>query len=177
MNAIDLVLLLPLGLAFIYGYRKGLVQIIFLVIALIIAIVACMKITSLVMSWLQSVADLGQWLPFFAYLLTFIGAFLLVTWFGRLVEKLLKASSLGFINKLSGAALAVLKVCFIISLVFWLLDRVNVIPENAKDGSFGYRTLDGFAPVVIEKATAWIPWLKDEIKDIEDSFDGNDPQA
>jgi membrane protein required for colicin V production len=170
MNAIDLVLLLPIGLAFIYGYRKGLILSIFSIIALVVAVVACMKVTSLVMGWIQSVVDLGQWLPFFAYLLTFMGAFLIVIWFGKLVERLVKASSLGIANKLSGAALGVLKACFLISLLFWLQDRVDVLPEKEKKGSFAYRTLNGFAPGVIGTATAWVPWVKDEIQDIEKSF-------
>jgi membrane protein required for colicin V production len=170
MNAIDLVLLLPLGLAFIRGYRKGLIVGIFSIIGLIIAVIACMKFTSVVMGWIQSLVGKENWLPFFAYLFTFIGVFLLVLWFGKLIEKLVESASLGTANKLLGAGLSILQACFIISLFFWLLDKVNVLPEKARDGSFGYRTLDGFAPKVIEKTTSWIPWLQDEVKDIEQNF-------
>lgn len=175
MNAIDLVLLLPIGLAFISGYRKGLVIGIFSIIAMVVAVIACMKLTSSVMAWLASVADFGQWLPFCAYLLTFIGAFLLVYWFGKLIEKLVEATSLGIANKLSGAALGVLKACFIISLLFWLMDRVEILPEDAKAGSLAYEALHKFAPDVIETTTGWIPWLKDEIRTIEESFSTAEP--
>jgi uncharacterized membrane protein required for colicin V production len=103
-------------------------------------------------------------------MLTFVGAFLIVLWFGKVIEGLLKAASLGTANKLFGAGLSVLKACFIISLIFWLLTRVDVLPEEAKEGSFSFNALDDFAPRVIEKTTSWIPWMKDEVKDIEQHF-------
>jgi membrane protein required for colicin V production len=170
VNAIDLILLLPLGLAFIRGYRKGFVLEVFTVIALVIAIIACMRITSFVMAWLQSIADLGQWLPFLAYVLTFIGAFLIVLWAGKLIEKVIEAGAMGIVNKLLGAAVTVITACFLISVFFWMLNKVDALPKNAKDGSFAYRTLDGFAPKVIEAATDGLPWFRNMVQDISDSF-------
>jgi membrane protein required for colicin V production len=170
MNAIDLIVLLPLGLAFIRGYRKGFVIEIFTLIGLVVAVIASMKCTSIVMGWIQPIAGNGKWLPFFAYMLTFIGAFLIVLWFGKIIEGLLKAASLGTVNKLFGAALSVLKACFIISLIFWLLTEVNVLPEEARKGSISYRALGDLAPKVIEKSTSWVPWLRDEMKDIKSHF-------
>ncbi|RYD74412.1 MAG: CvpA family protein [Sphingobacteriales bacterium] len=170
MNALDLVLLLPILLAAVRGYRKGIIVEVFSIIALIVAIIACLKITYEVTSWLEPWFGNSAWLPFIGYLVTFGGAFLLVMWLGKLFEKAVDMAQFGIVNKSLGAFFSILKTCFMISLLFWLTNRVQLIPQETQEGSIIYSTTKNLAPKLVTAGTAFLPSLKKLMPKIEEFF-------
>lgn len=169
MNALDLVLLLPIALAAIRGYRKGIIVEVFSVIALVVAIIACMKITYEVTSFLEPWFS-GPWLPFIGYLVTFAGAFLAVMWLGKIFEKAVDMAQFGIVNKSLGAFFSILKTCFMISLLFWLTNRIQLIPQETQNGSLIYTYLQNLAPKLVTAATAFLPSIKKIMPQIEEFF-------
>ncbi len=170
MNALDLVLMLPILLAAIRGYRKGIIVEVFSIVALIVAIIACMKITYEVTTWLEPWFSGSSWLPFIGYLVTFAGAFLAVRWLGKIFEKVVDMAQFGIVNKSLGAFFSILKTCFMISLLFWLTNRIQLIPQETQNGSLIYTSIKNLAPKLVTAASAFLPSIKKLMPQIEEFF-------
>jgi membrane protein required for colicin V production len=171
MNIIDLICLLPLAFAVINGFRKGLVIEIASLLAFILAIIACLKLTHWVMELLHPIAGDSKWLPFISYLVIFIGVYILVLWIGKLVEKAIQVVQLGLFNRVLGMIFSTLRMCFFISLVFWMLDLAHLVPKETKDQSITYKALHHFAADTITFLSNHIPVVKGEIDQVEHFFD------
>src|SRR5438874_204131 len=109
MNILDIVCLLPLTLAVIAGYRKGFIIEIVSFLAFVIAIIACLKLTHKVLELIQPSFGSGKWIPFIAYLITFVLTYLLVIWIGKLLEKVVRIIQLGTLNRALGIVFSLLK--------------------------------------------------------------------
>jgi len=170
MNTIDLILLLPLALAIIAGFRKGFIIEIASLLAFIIAIIACLKLTHKLMEIVEPYTGHSKWLPFICYLLVFVLVYILVLWVGKILEKGIKIVQLGAINRIMGVLFSLLKMCLLISLFFWLADMVHLIPKSAENQSYTYKALHGFASGFIAWLSDYIPWVKGEVSQVETFF-------
>jgi membrane protein required for colicin V production len=69
-----------------------------------------------------------------------------------MVEKLLKAVALGFVNRLLGIVFGVAKIAFIISVILVLVNKANrkynFLPEEEVEKSILYEPLSDFAPMI-----------------------------
>ena len=170
MNTIDLIVILPLALAIISGFRKGFIIEIASLLAFIIAIIACLKLTHKLMELIVQYTGNSKWLPFVSYILVFVLVYLLVMWLGKLLEKAIKIIQLGTVNRLLGIVFSLLKMCFLISLCFWLIDLVHLVPKASEEQSVVYRAIHGFAPTFFKWASDMLPWVKGEVAQIENFF-------
>lgn len=170
MNTIDLVLILPLALAVIAGFRKGFIIEVASLIAFIIAIIACLKLTHKLMELVQPYTGHSKWLPFICYILVFVLVYILILWVGKLLEKVVKIIQLGALNMIMGILFSLLKVCLLISLFFWLADMVHLIPKQTENQSYTYNALHNFASRFIGWISDYLPWVKGEINQIETFF-------
>ena len=170
MNTIDLVLLLPLALAIIAGFRKGFIIEIASLLAFILAIIACLKLTHKLIELVEPYTGHSKWLPFITYLVVFVLVYILVLWIGKILEKVVKIIQLGAINRMLGVLFSLLKTCILISLFFWLADMVHLIPKSTESESYTYKALHSFASVFFAWLSDYIPWVKGEINQIETYF-------
>jgi membrane protein required for colicin V production len=171
MTTIDIILILPLALAIISGYRKGLIIEIAALVAFIIGIIACLKLTHKVILFVHPWTGDSKWVPLICYLVVFLAVYLLVMWIGKLLEKVVKIVQLGLINRLLGVLFSLLKMCFFISLVLWLINQVHLIPDDVKDHSVVYKALNHFASDTLTFLSNYLPYVKGEISEIEQFFD------
>jgi len=172
MNTLDIILILPLALAIISGYRKGLIIEIASLVAFILGIIACLKLTHRVILFIHPWTGDSKWVPFICYLVVFLIVYILVLWIGKLLEKVVKIVQLGLINRLLGVLFSLLKMCFFISLVLWLINQAHLIPEDVKEHSVMYKALNHFASDSITFMSNQLPYVKGEISQIEKFFDG-----
>jgi membrane protein required for colicin V production len=172
MNTIDLIVILPLALAVISGYRKGFIIEIASLVAFVLAIIACLKFTHKLMEFIKPWTGDSKWLPFISYLIIFIIVYIIVLWIGKLLEKVIKIIQLGFFNRILGVIFSLLRMCFIISLIFWLANQVHLIPKSAKTQSYAYQALNHFASDSITFISNHLPYVKGEVSQIENYFDG-----
>jgi len=171
MTILDFIFLIPLAFFIIKGFQRGILIELISVIALIIAIIGCMKLTYLFINMIQGDENTSEWLPLFAYLVVFIIIYLVIYFFGKFLEKIIKTVHLNFINRLAGAALGIFKAVFLFSLLVWLLNMVDIFPESIKNKSFFYKYFKPFAPLVIDLVSSLVPVFKDIINQIEAFFD------
>ncbi len=149
---LDIILLLPIVYGLIRGIFRGLVGELTAIVA-IIAGVICAKIyapefaikLTEVFTWSKQVCEL------LAYLLLFLGATLCLHLIGKLIARLLRAISLGWLNHLLGCIFGGLKWALIVSVMlncFNIVDAsMHILKPEVKKASVAYKPLAKLASV------------------------------
>jgi len=153
MNYIDIILLILLAWGVIQGLRNGLVHEVASLAALILGIWGAVKFSDLTAGWLIDQFDFtGKYLHLVSFAITFLGIVVAVHFIAKVVDKLVKAVALGWINRLLGAAFGMIKIALIVSVLLVILNTMNrkthFLPEDKTENSFLYEPLSGLAPFV-----------------------------
>ncbi|MEA3463095.1 MAG: CvpA family protein [Bacteroidota bacterium] len=158
MNYLDLIFLIPLLFALYRGFRKGLIHMVASLAALLLGIFGAIKLRPVFASLLDSLFDISpEYMNVIAFSAAFIFIVLLVHLAAFVVEKLIKAVALSFVNRLLGMGFGLLVTAFVISMILWPVNQINaerqIIKPERIEGSILYRPLSAFAPAVF-------PYLK-----------------
>lgn len=170
MNIIDIIILFLAAFWFLKGYFKGILIEVFTLAGLIIGIIASLKLTTGLMNINGSYFVEQEYLVYILYLFVFLLVFLGILYLGKFIEKIMKVTHLNIFNRLTGGVTGVIKVLFIMSLLFWLSDQLMILPESISENSFTYIHLRNFAPGTIQFVSAMVPHLSDIIFQTEDFF-------
>lgn len=180
MNILDIILVVPLLWAVYRGFKKGLVYMAASLLALALGILGAIRFHE------DTAGLLDQWftihpdhLRLVSFAVTFIAVVLIVHIAAFLVDKLIRAVALNFINRLAGMVFGVFVTAFIISIILLPLQAANekrqFLSEEKIEQSLLYKPLLKLAPAVLPylKRTEfreWIPERKqpDNSKDKED---------
>ena len=126
MNYIDIVLLILLAWGLIQGLRNGLVHEVASLAALILGIWGAIKFSDLTASWLIDQFNFtGKYLHLVAFAITFVGIVVAVHFVAKVVDKLVKAVALGWINRLFGAAFGLIKIALIVSVLLVIVNTID----------------------------------------------------
>ncbi len=152
---LDIILLLPIFYGLIRGVFRGLVGELTAIVA-VVAGVVCAKIfapkaavyLTTIVTWNSTICEL----------IAYSAIFLIVTFalhlIGKLLSKLLKTISLGWLNRLLGAVFGAAKWAIIVSVLlncFNMLDeRFNILQPEVKKDSVAYVHLQKVAGVTWE---------------------------
>ncbi len=136
---LDVVVLIIMALGFYLGFTRGIVKTLFDTLSLVVAILAALKLSPIVIGILQKIMSNS---PKAAYLLgvvfTFIGVIFLVRFIGRKIEDAMEAVHINFVNKLMGGGLQSLFFAYLLSLAVWLINYIGLIKQETKDNSVTY---------------------------------------
>lgn len=135
MNVIDIIILVCCVPALYHGFTKGFISQAISLVSLVLGAWLSFKFSVPLGDWLKTFADLpGSVLHIIAFVLILIVVMLVLMIIGRLLEKILKFATLGWLNKLLGMVFALLKAVLIIGLVIILFDAVwSLIPFVSSD--------------------------------------------
>ncbi len=158
MNVLDIIFLVPLLFALYRGFRKGLIHMISSLTALILGIVGAIKLRPLFASLLDSIFNIDpQHMNVIAFAVAFVTIVLLVHLVAFMVEKLVNAVALNFVNRLLGMAFGLVVTAFVLSMILWPVNEVNaekqIIKPEHIEKSLLYKPLSAIAP-------ALFPYLK-----------------
>lgn len=128
--------------------------------ALILGILGAIKLRPLFATLLDSLFTIShEHINVIAFAVAFIFIVLVVHLAAFLVDKLVKAVALNFVNRLLGMAFGLGVTMFVISMVLWPINQVNtekqIIKPKLIEGSLLYQPLSAIAP-------ALFPYLKKE---------------
>ena len=156
MNIIDIILLILLALGVIQGFRKGLIHEVATLAALILGIYGAIKFSDYTASLLIEHFELsGRYLPIISFAITFIAIVIAIHFLAGILDKLIKAIALGFVNRIFGAVFGILKTAFILSILIFLLNELNekghFLPEDKIEGSMLYGPVSGLFPFIFYK--------------------------
>jgi len=126
MSWIDIVILIILGIAVVRGFIDGFVREIAALAALILGIWGAIKFSTFTAGKLYEWFDMsGQFAGIIAFLITFGVIVIVIHFVGIVADKIIRAVSLGLLNKLLGGLFGFIKYILILSVIFSIINAIN----------------------------------------------------
>jgi membrane protein required for colicin V production len=153
MNWIDATIVIILIISMVMGFINGFVKEIASLAALILGIWGAIKFSSFTAAKLYDMFDMtGKYVGIVAFIITFLIIVVVIHFIGLIVDKLMKAVALGFINKLLGIAFGFLKSVLIMSVIFLVLNTIDqhrpFLPKDTIERSMLYSPISDIAPAI-----------------------------
>ena len=160
MNYFDIIFMILFLWSAYRGIKKGFVVMAASLAALILGIWGAIRFSYFTFSFLSNNFELKtQYLSLIAFALTFVIIVILVHLVAGLIERLLKAVALGFVNRIAGLFFGLIKTAFILSVILVIINTIDeklpFVPEEHKSNSLLYEPLSKLAPAIF-------PYLKFE---------------
>ena len=160
MNYIDLVLGILLLIAAIQGFRKGFIIELASLAALILGIWGGIKFSDFTADFITKHTGYhSQHLSTIAFIVTFIAIVILIHILAKMLDTVVKAVFLGFLNRLAGIIFGVLKFAVILSVLLLLFDdideNVHILPAKQKEESKIYTPMKQVVPTLFPFIKLW----------------------
>ena len=157
MNSLDIYLLLPIALGFVFGLFKGLIKELTSLVAIVLGIYGAKLFAPLMASILINGFGFSPATAHpLAYIFLFIAIGVGLLFLANALNKIFNSLSLGGLNKLLGGLFGALKYALIVSVllnVFDALDsRFSLMKQQTKEYSIGYKPLIKFGPKLWEES-------------------------
>ncbi|NMB37191.1 MAG: CvpA family protein [Bacteroidales bacterium] len=158
MGVIDIILLVCLLPAFYFGIKNGLVKQIISVAVLYFGITLSLRFADVVSTWILKVVTLSDfWVKTISFILIFFVVAILLNLIGKLIEKILKITLLGWLNRLLGVIVTLAIFLVILSIIIHFIDAAN--------NSFDFISKDKIAesklyPLLLELSNKLFPYLE-----------------
>lgn len=155
MNILDSIILIPIAIGLIWGLFRGLVKEVAGIVAVVLAIFAAKFFAPQLSEILIRFFSLSEklWVNVLSWVIIFVAVMLIIIFLSKMVNKLISAVSLGWLNKLLGGVFGGLKFMLLISVLLNIFDTVddkfNIIKPEIKNESVAYK------PVKSVVATLW----------------------
>ncbi len=169
MNYIDIIIGVLLILGAINGFRKGFVVELASLAALVLGIWGAIEFSYITTDFILENFDWHtKHLNIISFAITFVVIVILVHIIATVINKIVEAAMLGFINRLAGLVFGLLKSALIVSIILVVFDKidedVNLISDSKKDASRLYEPVRNFAPSIFPFVDFW-NYNPDQIED------------
>jgi len=168
---IDIVYAIVLILAFIHGYKKGIIHSIVSLVAIVIAIMAAVYLSEIVAGAFDKWFSISsKYLPLISFIAVFILIYLLFRLLEQALEGFFKLIKLNFINQLAGAVIWCVVWTMLYSTILFYLNNMALFSPELKEESIVYEKVEPFAPATIEFVGKVIPPVKNIFNSVEEWF-------
>jgi membrane protein required for colicin V production len=169
---IDIVFLIFMIIAIVKGYKEGLIVAVFSFVAIVIGLVAAMKLSVYVADRLREQTNISpSTLPFLSFALVMMGVMMLVRLGAAALQKVTEMVFLGWANKLAGIVLYVVIYIVILSVVLFYVEKGFPPSKNTIEASQTYDFIKPWGPKVIDGIGNVIPLFQDMFSSLTDFFD------
>jgi membrane protein required for colicin V production len=150
VSYLDLILLIPIGLAIWKGWKNGFVMEVFSMLALFAGIYAGVHLSDWTASFLSEKMDVkSENLPIISFVVIFLLVLVGLFFLGKLITKTVSAGGAEKWNQIGGAFFSLTKTLLFLSIVFVLfnaLDRkYSWLPDQQREKSYFYRPIYNFS--------------------------------
>lgn len=169
---IDVVFAIILVLAVYKGYSRGLIVAVFSFIAVILGLAAALKLTTVAALYAQQHWDIHtRWLPVLCFIILFVGVVFLVRFGATLIQTMVEAAMMGWLNKLGGILLYSAIFIIVYSILLWIANQLYWLSPEIKLQSVVYPYIEHLGPAVINILGKVIPVFKDMFENLQSFFD------
>ncbi|MBE7173692.1 MAG: CvpA family protein [Williamsia sp.] len=169
---IDILFFFLVLMAIIKGYRQGFIVAVFSFVALLVGLVAAMKLSVVAASYLADSTNISaRWLPVISFAAVFLAVVILIRFASALVQKAAEAVMLGWLNRVAGMVLYIGIYTVVFSVVLFYADKIHLLNSNAQASSFTYAYIRPFGPAVIEAIGFVVPVFKNMFHELEVFFE------
>jgi membrane protein required for colicin V production len=153
MNWIDLVIgILLIGGVF-SGFKNGFFGEIATLVGLILGIWGSIRFSWWTADMLTDLGIKSQYMHIISFIVTFIIIVVLVQLLAQFMNKMLETMALGFVNKIAGMAVGIIKAALIISVILFVINTLDedskLIKQEAKEESMFYEPLSDLVPALL----------------------------
>lgn len=165
MNIVDIILLICFIPALVQGLRKGFISQVIAIISIIAGVWVSARFTASASTWLaQYIEGSEQVLKVISFALIFIAVIAILAILGRLLEGTVKLIMLGWLNRLLGMVLSLVKAGLIVGLVIMAFCSLNntfsLVSEEVLNGSVLFPPLKNMAYTVFPYLKELLFWNK-----------------
>ena len=183
LNWFDLLVLIFLIVAFINGYRKGLVSMLVGLVTVALTAVFAGKLADTLLPHIQKMSGSS---PQVATVLSYVAAFLaigaVVSMIGFFVQKLFESVNLNFFNRILGSIVSigttVVVLSILLNLILMLDRKEKIIKPDIKQKSFFYERVRVAVPAIVpylDKET-WEEYVPEKYREqIENNIGAGQP--
>lgn len=162
MNTLDVILLCCFIPAVYFGIKKGFVKQIASLVALCLGAYLGYRLSITASAYLKEWIHIDPTaLNVLSFIAIFITTVILVNLLGTLVQKIISVALLGWLDRLLGVLLSILKYAIVLGLVIMLIEEIDsmtdFIPDRYTDSSAVYGFLSGFTD-------SFFPYMKNLFK-------------
>jgi membrane protein required for colicin V production len=170
--SIDIIVLVLLIIAIFKGLSKGLIVGIFSFFAIIIGLVAAIKLSAVAASYLGDNINISQqWLPVIAFAVVFIIVVLLIRVGARALQNIARIAMLGWLNRLGGVFFFSLIYLFIFSIILFYAGNLNFLNSQTTQYSITFPYLQPLAPKIINGLGSVMPLFQNMFIELSSFFE------
>ncbi|MGV3586770.1 MAG: CvpA family protein [Adhaeribacter sp.] len=172
MSTFDIILLIPLAYGIFQGFRKGLLQELVAIIALVLGFILGLKLLTTVIPVVQEyIGNAYGLLPFVSFLAIFIAVIVGVRFLGVMLKTVLDFTPLGVFDNILGGVLGGLKVCLALSLLLYVSGLAGIsVSGNAAHESVVYPVVLKATPYALEIMSWLMPFIKGMLATLKGLF-------
>lgn len=153
MDTLDIILLAIALIVAVDGFRKGFLTQATSILSIVLGVKLSVRWATQTCAWLSKYIDASpQVIKLISFAILFIAVAIALKFACILLEKLLKFITLGWVNRLLGVILAILKYLLILALAAWIFKELNskfaFIKTDFLDDSVIYPWIREFADKV-----------------------------
>ena len=162
MNIIDLVITIFLIIAFVRGYKNGLIKEVMSLLSVFIGLLAALYFSDFVKNILiEKFQYQSNFIDIVSFILTFLIAFYGLKLLTNLTDKLADMVFLGWLNNLLGGLFSSLKAILIISFIIVFFEKININHLFVKQETLN--EIKWYEPIKKVNNTIF-PWVESWIK-------------
>lgn len=126
MGIIDIILVCLFLPALYFGIKNGFVKQAVSALVIYFGITLSLKFSNAVATWISGFATIPEfWLKVISFIVIFFAVAMVLNLFSKLLEKIIKITLLGWLNRLLGVVAAICIFGFILSLLIFFIDSAN----------------------------------------------------
>ncbi len=159
MNYLDIIIAIPLAWGAYKGFKKGLIISVASLIALLFGIYGALQFSDYARDLLvENVEMQATYIPITSFAITFIAIVIGIHFIAKLLDKLIDAIALSWLNTIAGVLFGILKSAFILSIILFIFEKIDtnsvIIKQDIKQKSVLFKPIQVLAPSIF-------PGLKD----------------
>ncbi|TWV99253.1 CvpA family protein [Chitinophaga pinensis] len=169
---IDIVFAILMVLAIYKGYSRGLIVAVFSFIAVTLGLAAALKLTTVTALYAQEHWNIHtKWLPVLCFIALFVGVVFLVRFGATLIQTMVEAAMMGWLNKLGGIILYSAIFITVYSILLWIANQLYWLSPEIKMQSVVYPYIEPLGPVVMNAWGKIVPIFRDMFENLQSFFD------
>lgn len=165
MGVVDIVIVCCFLPVLYFGIKNGLVKQLVALAVLYFGITLSLRFSAPVGEWVVEHTGISEfWGKAISFILIFFAVALVLSLFGRILEKIIQISLLGWLNKLLGIVMTFCIFALLLSVIVYLVDSANnileFIPKEKLEES-------RFYPALLDLSQQLFPRFKDLFQQAE----------
>lgn len=175
IGLLDIVIAVPILIFFISGLKNGFIEEALGLIGQIIAIFLAFTYMSEFAAYWERFYDINSpWIPFFSFIVLYIGIILVVKIIIKFLNSLIKFANLSVVNLIFGGIFSGLKGALLVSVFLLILGIINQPKQEYRDSSLIYEYVLPIAPKVYNVLAHIYPGVQDFAEQTDQYFKESD---